>query len=139
MAAVPKAQRANPTAFEQDLAKALAKRDKLIEAISTGPFDAREVKADLDVATKKCDAIHAERAGAHAEPKLLEPGMSDRYRAGVEPIDRRLQRRGNPRRSDALHPLADRQDPHSTERRRDDLDIDLHGCIGDNSAVRGGS
>lgn len=127
--AARKARRANRSALEQDLAKVMAKRDKLIEAISTGAVDAREVKADLDAAIAKRDAIQAELAGADAEPTLIEPGMSERYRAAVaQLIEGFTDEETQDEAMRCIRSLIDKivVRPNATG---DDLDVDLHGAL----------
>ena len=107
----------------------MAKRDKLIEAISTGAVDAREVKADLDAAITKRDAIQAELTGADAEPKLVEPGMSERYRAAVgQLIDGFADEETQDEAMRCIRSLIDKivVRPNAAG---DDLDVDLHGAL----------
>ncbi len=129
LVAARKERRANRSALEQELNKVMAKRDKLIEAISTGAVDAREVKADLDAAITKRDAIQAELAGADAEPKLVEPGMSERYRAAVgQLIDGFADEETQGEAMRCIRSLIDKivVRPNAAG---DDLDVDLHGAL----------
>lgn len=129
LVAARKERRATRSALEQELSKVIAKRDKLIEAISTGAVDAREVKADLDAAVKKRDSIQAELAGADAEFKLIEPGMSERYRAAVgQLIDGFADEETQDEAIRCIRSLIDKivVRPNAAG---DDLDVDLHGAL----------
>lgn len=129
LAAARKKRRANRSALEQELAKVVAKRDKLIEAISAGMIDAREVKADLDAAIRRRDAVQAELAGAESEPKLVEPGMSERYRAAVAQLIEGFA--DDETQEEAMRCIRSLIDkivvrPNAAG---DDLDVDLHGAL----------
>jgi site-specific DNA recombinase len=129
LVAARKERRANRSALEQELSKVIAKRDKLIEAISTGAVDAREVKADLDAAVKWRDAIQAELTEADVEPKLIEPGMSERYRAAVgQLIDGFADEATQGEAMRCIRSLIDKivVRPNAAG---DDLDVDLHGAL----------
>jgi site-specific DNA recombinase len=129
LAAARKALRSNRSVLEQELNKVVAKRDKLIEAIGAGAVDAREVKADLDAALNRRDAIKAELAAADIEPTLIEPGMGERYRTAVAQLiegfaDEETQEEAMRCIRSLIEKIVVR--PNAAG---DDLDVDLHGAL----------
>ncbi|MBY0566051.1 MAG: recombinase family protein [Hyphomonadaceae bacterium] len=129
LAAAQKAVRSNRSVLEQELNKVVAKRDKLIEAIGAGAVDAREVKADLDAAVKRRDAIKAQLAAADIEPTLIEQGMGERYRTAVAQLiegfaDEETQEEAMRCIRSLIERIVVR--PNTTG---DDLDVDLHGAL----------
>ncbi|MDX2277380.1 MAG: recombinase family protein [Hyphomonadaceae bacterium] len=127
--AARKERRSKRSELEQELAKVVAKRNKLIEVIGAGAVEASEVKADLDAAIQRRDAIQAELARADAEPKLIEPGMSERYRAAVAQFiegfsDEETQEEAMRCIRGLIEKIVVR--PNAAG---DDLDVDLHGAL----------
>ena len=129
VAAVRKERRGRRGELEQELARVVAKRNKLIEVIGTGAVEASEVKPDLDAAIQRRDALQAELASADAEPKLIEPGMSERYRAAVAQLvegfaDEETQEEAMRCIRGLIEKIVVR--PNAAG---DDLDVDLHGAL----------
>lgn len=129
LSAAQKAVRSNRSVLEQEFNKVVAKRDKLIEAIGAGAVDAREVKADLDAALNRRDAIKAELAAADVEPTLIEPGMGERYRTAVAQLiegfaDEETQAEAMRCIRALIEKIVVR--PNAAG---DDLDVDLHGAL----------
>ena len=129
LAAVRKEQRAKRSDLETELARVVAKRNKLIEVIGAGALEASEVKPDLDAAIQRRDAIQAELARAKSEPKLIEPGMSERYRAAVAQFiegfaDEETQEEAMRCIRALIEKIVVR--PNAAG---DDLDVDLHGAL----------
>lgn len=129
LAAVRKERRAKRSDLEQELTRVVAKRNKLIEVIGAGAVEASEVKPDLDAAIQRRDAIQAELASADSEPKLIEPGMSERYRAAVAQFidgfaDEETQEEAMRCIRGLIEKIVVRPNAQG-----DDLDIDLHGAL----------
>ncbi|MBX9746305.1 MAG: recombinase family protein [Hyphomonadaceae bacterium] len=129
LAAARKEQRAKRGDLEQELARVVAKRNKLIDVIGTGAVEAAEVKPDLDAAIQRRDAIQAELARGDSEPKLIEPGMSERYRAAVAQFiggfaDEETQEEAMRCIRGLIEKIVVRPNAEG-----DDLDVDLHGAL----------